>query len=73
VSKRSVDIDGDLLKKAKELLGTSTTTETVNRALEEVVRIKLQLRHFDRLARHEGLDLHDPEVMAGAWPTPPVT
>ncbi len=67
MGKRLVDIDGHLLKKAKALLGASSTTETVNRALDEVVRIELRRRRLESLACLEGLDLDDPEVMAGAW------
>ena len=67
MGKQSVDIDDDLLKDAKELLGTSTATETINCALEEVVRVELRRRRLDSLACLQGLDLDDPKVMAGAW------
>ena len=70
MGKRLVDIDRDLLRQAKELLGTSSTTETLNRALDEVVRVELR-RRLDSLACLQGLDLDNPEVMAGAWPPPP--
>ena len=67
MAKRLVDIDDELLEKATSVLGASTMKETVNRALEEVVRADLRRRHADRLARMEGLDLDDPDVMARAW------
>jgi Arc/MetJ family transcription regulator len=67
VGKRSVDIDDELLRQAQELLGTSTVKETVNRALDEAIGLYMRARHADRLARHDGLDLHDSKVMAGAW------
>lgn len=67
VSKRLVDIDDELLKDATHVLGTETMKQTVNRALEEVVRASRRRRHADRLSRRQGLDLHDPEVMAKAW------
>jgi len=67
MSKRLVDIDDQLLRSATSVLGTSTMKETVNSALEEVVRAARRRRHADRLARRQGLDLDDPEVMAGAW------
>jgi Arc/MetJ family transcription regulator len=67
VSKRLVDIDDELLQDATDVLGTETMKQTVNRALEEVVRASRRRRHADRLARRQGLDLHDPEVMAKAW------
>ena len=67
MSKRLVDIDDDLLRNATEILGTTTMKQTVNRALQEVVSAARRRRHVDRLASHQGLDLHDPEVMAKAW------
>jgi Arc/MetJ family transcription regulator len=67
VSKRLVDIDDELLQDATDVLGTGTMKQTVNRALEEVVHAARRRRHADRLARRQGLDLHDPEVMAKAW------
>jgi Arc/MetJ family transcription regulator len=67
VTKRLVDIDDDLLEAATELLGASTMKEAVNRSLEEVVLADRRRRHADRLSAMWGLDLADPEVMAGAW------
>ena len=67
VTKRLVDIDDDLLARAREILGTPTMKETVNRALQEVVDADLRRRHADRLFSMEGLDLDDPDVMSGAW------
>lgn len=67
VTKRLVDIDDDLLARAREILGTPTMKDTVNGALEEVVKLELRRRHADRLASMRGLDLDDPDVMSGAW------
>jgi Arc/MetJ family transcription regulator len=67
MGKRLVDIDDVLLQGATDALGTTTMKQTVNRALEEVVRTHRRRRHAERLARRQGLDLHDPEVMAKAW------
>jgi Arc/MetJ family transcription regulator len=67
MAKRLVDIDDELLEKATEILETRTMKETVNRALEEVVRAELRRRHTRRLARMEGLELNKPKVMAKAW------
>ena len=67
VSKRLVDIDDELLHDAAEILGVSTMTETVNRALGEVVAAARRRRHADRLARMKGLDLDKPKVMSRAW------
>jgi hypothetical protein len=51
---------------AKRALGTSTTVETVNRALAEVAARKQRLAFLDDLDR-AAVDLADPEVMRGAW------
>jgi Arc/MetJ family transcription regulator len=67
MTKRLIDIDDDLLRVAKETLGTKTMKDTVNTALAEVVRAALRRHHAERLASMEGLDLDDPEVMADAW------
>jgi Arc/MetJ family transcription regulator len=67
VTKRLVDIDDQLLEEATAILGASTMKEAVNGALEEVIALHLRRRHSDRLARMDGLDLNDPEVMSKAW------
>ncbi len=67
VTKRLVDIDDDLLARVREILGTPTMKDTVNGALEEVVKLELRRRHADRLFSMKGLDLDDPDVMSGAW------
>jgi len=67
VTKRLVDIDDDLLARAREILGTATMKDTVNGALDEVVKLDLRRRHLERLVSMEGLDLDDPDVMSGAW------
>ena len=67
VTKRLVDIDDDLLARVREILGTPTMKDTVNGALEEVVKLELRRRHAQQLATMEGLDLDDPDVMSGAW------
>jgi len=65
--KRLVDIDDRLLGSATEILEGKTIKETVNRALDEVVKASLRKRHAERLAAMSGLELDDPEVMAAAW------
>lgn len=67
MTKRLVDIDDDLLAKAREILGADTIKDTVNGALRELTRRQLRLRLLRRLMTMEGLDLDDPEVMKGAW------
>ena len=66
VTKRLIDIDDDLLARARAALGAATMKETVNRALTEVVKAELRRRHADRLATMRGMDLDDPEIMKGA-------
>jgi Arc/MetJ family transcription regulator len=66
MSKRSVDVDNELLAEATRILGVSTMKDAVNRSLEEVVLLASRRRHADRLASMKGLDLDDPEVMSGA-------
>lgn len=65
--KTALMIDDELVAKAREILGTATTTETLAEALREVIRMHGRARHFDRLRRREGLDFDDPEVTKGAW------
>ena len=67
MTKRLVDINDSLLAEAREVLGTATMKDTVNRALEEVVARALRKRHVQQLVTMEGLDLDDPEIMKGAW------
>jgi Arc/MetJ family transcription regulator len=45
----NIDIDDALMAEAMETLGVKTKREAVTRALEEVVRIKRQLRALDEL------------------------
>lgn len=39
----TIDLDADLLRAAREVLGTSTTTETIHAALDEIVRRQRRL------------------------------
>ena len=62
-----VEIDPELLDSAKDILGTTTIRETVDRALREVVRTRAIRDHLALMHTLEGLDLDDPDVMAQAW------
>jgi len=62
-----VEIDPELLDSAKDILGTTTIKETVDRALREVVRTRAIREHLAQMHTLEGLDLDDPDVMAQAW------
>ncbi len=65
--KTSVDIDARLVGQAKALLGTVSIKDTINAALQEIVRMDARRQEIRALARMDGLDLADAEVMAKAW------
>lgn len=65
--KTSFEIDFDKVASAKEILGTRTLTETVDAALDEVIRLKQRRRLVELLFTPGRLELDDPEVMSGAW------
>ncbi len=67
VRKTSFEVDFETLEAARELLGTRTLTETVNVALEEVVRREKRRELVDLLFEPGVLEIDDPDVMAGAW------
>ncbi len=55
--KRLVDIDDDLLERARSIAGTDTIKETVNAALQRLVDDERVLRHIERLRGSGALDL----------------
>lgn len=61
-----MDIDDELLAAAAAELGTTTTVETVNRALAEIAARPRRVAALERLRTAED-DLGDSEVMRGAW------
>jgi Arc/MetJ family transcription regulator len=65
--KTSFEVDTEKIDVAKEILGTKTLTETVDAALEEIVKRRQRLELLDLLADPEKFDLNDPEVMRSAW------
>lgn len=65
--KTSVNIDDDLLERARTLLGASSIRETIDRALRQVVQPAARQEEIDALTRMDGLDLADEEIMANAW------
>jgi Arc/MetJ family transcription regulator len=67
IKKTALMLDQELVKQVQEILGTATTTETLDEALREVIRVRGRARGLERLRRREGMDLDDPEVMKGAW------
>lgn len=65
--KTSFEIDTEKVSAAKEVLGTSTLTETVDAALSEVVKLQQRRRLLELLTAPGVLELDDPDVMSGAW------
>jgi Arc/MetJ family transcription regulator len=66
-----VDIDDEMLTKAREILGTNSIQDTVDEALLEVVRHDAGKRLIAWLKENE--DLRNPEIMRHAWPLPAVS
>lgn len=71
VRRTTLDIDQDMLAKAREILGTRGVKDTVDEALREVVRREAGRRLIARLKENE--DLANPDIMAKAWPRPPIS
>lgn len=65
-----MDIDEDMLAKAREILGTRGVKDTVDEALREVVRVEAGRRFIARLKDNEDFG---PETRELAWPTPPIS
>jgi Arc/MetJ family transcription regulator len=57
MTKRLVDIDDDLLERARSVAGTGTIKETVNTALERLADDEKVRRHVQRLRGTGALDL----------------
>ena len=65
--KTSFAIDPAKVEAAKAILGTRTLTDTVDAALDEIVKRRGRERLIELLSDPSTSDLADPEVMAGAW------
>ncbi len=65
--KTTLTIDDDKIAQAREILGTSGITDTIDAALRETIRRAAAERLIDRMSTMADLDLGDPEVMADAW------
>jgi hypothetical protein len=65
--KTSFEVDFAKVDAARTLLGTKTLTETVDAALEEVIKREGRRQLVELLHTPGLLALNDPEVMAGAW------
>ena len=66
IKRTTIEIDEDLLERAKQALGESTTRATVETALRQAAdnaesefreRAERQRRYFDSLAEHADLDV----------------
>jgi Arc/MetJ family transcription regulator len=66
-----LEIDDDMLSQAREILGTKGVKDTVDEALREIVRREAGRRLIEWYKENE--DLHNPEIMERAWPTPPIS
>ena len=65
--KTSFEIDTEKVAVAKEVLGTTTLTDTVDAALAEVVKLRQRRQLVELLFRPGALALDEPETMRGAW------
>ena len=65
--KTSVVIDDRLLEQVQSLLGTASIGETIDRALREVLQAEARRQEIAALAKMDGLDLANEEVMTKAW------
>jgi Arc/MetJ family transcription regulator len=67
VRKTSVEISEELLAAVQKELATSTIKETIEQAFLEVLRGKARREEVAALTAMDGMDLANPQVMAGAW------
>ena len=65
--KTSFDVDVAKVDAARKILGTKTLTETVDAALDEVVKLQQRQRLVELLFTPGALQLDDPDVVAGVW------
>jgi hypothetical protein len=65
--KTSFEVDFDKVQSAKEILGTRTLTDTVDAALDEVIKLQQRRRLLEMLFTRGRLQLDDADVMARAW------
>lgn len=65
--KTSFEIDTAKVAAAKEILGTKTLTDTVDAALDELVKRRRRLELLGLLSDPGAFEMNDPEVMKGAW------
>jgi len=61
----SLEIDEEQLTRAQHVLGTTGIKDTIDRALEEVLRADLRRRLAERIRSGEGIDRGD-EILTAA-------
>ena len=67
MKKTTLQIDEELVSRAREILQTKGLQATVQRALEEVLALDARRRAIEQLRHLDGLDLDQPEIRAEAW------
>lgn len=67
VRKTSVEINEELLEAVQRILSTSTIRDTIEKAFSEILRAQARREEVEALSSMKGMDLADPDVMAGAW------
>jgi Arc/MetJ family transcription regulator len=67
VRKTSVEIDETLLAAVQRVLSTATIKDTIEEAFREILRAEARREEVEALTALAGLDLSNPEIMAGAW------
>jgi hypothetical protein len=65
--KTSFEVDFAKVDAARRILGTKTLTDTVDAALDEIVKREQRKVLVEMLFTPGVLDINDPDVMAGAW------
>jgi hypothetical protein len=65
--KTSFEVDTEKVDAAKEILGTKTMTETVDVALDEIMKREGRRKLLEILDTPGALELDNPDVMKGAW------
>lgn len=63
----TINLDQKKLSRVRRLLGTTGIKDTVEKAFDEILAMEQRKRAVERLVKMDGIELADPEVMAGAW------
>jgi len=66
VSKTSVEVDRDIVRRAAEILGTTTLRDTIDASLREVVDAKRRLELIALLSEPERFDFDAAEAAWGS-------